>query len=72
MARGKWTRDSKGGWRETEGAGRAHVLLEDGEEQEVQVNMGIISEEMDGRDVHLSTPQLNLSRVGHTSPCPPV
>ncbi len=25
-----------------------------------------------GRGSHLSTFQLNLSRVGHTSPCPPV
>jgi hypothetical protein len=25
-----------------------------------------------GRGLHSSTFQLNLSRVGHTSPCPPV
>ena len=25
-----------------------------------------------GRDLHSSTSQLNLSRFGHTSPCPPV
>ena len=25
-----------------------------------------------GRGLHLSTIQLNLSRFGHTSPCPPV
>ena len=26
----------------------------------------------DGRGLHSSTSQLNLSRFGHTSPCPPV
>ena len=27
---------------------------------------------VDGRGLHSSTSQLNLSRFGHTSPCPPV
>jgi len=27
---------------------------------------------VEGRSLHSSTSQLNLSRFGHTSPCPPV
>jgi len=34
--------------------------------------MGPIASCLTGRGLHSSTFQLNLSRFGHTSPCPPV